>query len=66
MVSLGAMIATASVLLTTILGISCIVFSMAREQDLPSSLGRIHPRFNTPHYAVAITTDSGPLTPKTR
>jgi len=54
-VSLGAMIATASVLLTTILGISRIVFSMARNQDLPGMFGRIHPRFGTPHYALAIT-----------
>ena len=49
------MIATARVLLTTIMGIFRIVFSMAREKDLPSLFGRIHPRFNAPHYAVAIT-----------
>jgi APA family basic amino acid/polyamine antiporter len=55
LVSLGAMIATASVLLTTIMGISRIVFSMARNNDLPALLGRIHPRFGTPHYAVLIT-----------
>ena len=36
LISLGAMIATASVLLTTIMGISRIVFSMARSQDLPA------------------------------
>jgi len=54
-ISLGAMIATASVLLTTIMGISRIVFSMARSQDLPLLFGRIHPRFSTPHYAIVIT-----------
>lgn len=54
-IALGAMIATASVLLTTILGISRIVFSMARSNDLPDIFGRIHPRFSTPHYAIAIT-----------
>ncbi len=54
-ISLGAMIATASVLLTTIMGISRIVFSMARGHDLPSLLERIHPRFSTPHYAIIIT-----------
>ena len=37
-ISLGAMIATASVLLTTIMGISRIVFSMARSQDLPTGI----------------------------
>ena len=55
LISAGAMIATASVLLTTIMGISRIVFSMARSQDLPLLFGRIHPRFSTPHYAIAIT-----------
>jgi APA family basic amino acid/polyamine antiporter len=55
MISLGAMIATASVLLTTVMGISRIIFSMARSQDLPLLFGRIHPRFGTPHYAIAIT-----------
>jgi basic amino acid/polyamine antiporter, APA family len=54
-ISLGAMIATASVLLTTIMGISRIVFSMARSQDLPPLFERIHPRFSTPHYAIVIT-----------
>ncbi len=55
LISLGAMIATASVLLTTIMGISRIVFSMARNQDLPALFDRIHPRFRTPHYAIAVT-----------
>jgi APA family basic amino acid/polyamine antiporter len=55
MISLGAMIATASVLLTTVMGISRIIFSMARSQDLPLLFGRIHPRFGTPHYAIVIT-----------
>ncbi len=54
-ISLGAMIATASVLLTTIMGISRIVFSMGRSQDLPPLLNRIHPRFRTPHYAIVAT-----------
>lgn len=54
-ISLGAMIATASILLTTIMGISRIVFSMARNKDLPALLAEFIPRFNTPHYAIAIT-----------
>jgi basic amino acid/polyamine antiporter, APA family len=54
-ISLGAMIATASVLLTTVMGISRIVFSMARSQDLPPLFEKIHPRFSTPHYAIVIT-----------
>jgi APA family basic amino acid/polyamine antiporter len=49
------MIATASVLLTTIMGISRIVFSMARSHDLPELFERLHPRFSTPYYAIAVT-----------
>ena len=49
------MIATASVLLTTIMGISRIMFAMARTGDLPAFLKRIHPGFNTPHYAIWIS-----------
>jgi basic amino acid/polyamine antiporter, APA family len=54
-ISSGAMIATASVLLTTIMGISRIMFAMARTGDLPAFLKRIHPRFSTPHYAIWIS-----------
>jgi APA family basic amino acid/polyamine antiporter len=54
-VSAGAMIATASVLLTTIMGISRIMFAMSRKGDLPAFLTRIHPRFSTPHYAIWIS-----------
>jgi APA family basic amino acid/polyamine antiporter len=55
LISLGAMIATASVLLTTIMGISRIMFAMARAGDLPAFLKRIHPHFSTPHYTIWIT-----------
>jgi APA family basic amino acid/polyamine antiporter len=55
LISSGAMIATASVLLTTIMGISRIMFAMARTGDLPAFLQRIHPGFNTPHYAIWIS-----------
>jgi APA family basic amino acid/polyamine antiporter len=54
-VSLGAMIATASVLLMTILGVSRMSFAMARNRQLPTFLSRIHPRFQTPYYAILIT-----------
>jgi len=55
LISSGAMIATASVLLTTIMGISRIMFAMSRKGDLPAFLNRIHPHFSTPHYAIWIT-----------
>jgi basic amino acid/polyamine antiporter, APA family len=51
-ISIGAMIATASVLLTTIMGVSRIVFAMGRTNDLPAFVSRLHPRFSTPHVAV--------------
>jgi len=54
-VSVGAIIATASVLLMTILGVSRMAFAMARNGQFPSFLSRIHPRFQTPHYAILIT-----------
>ena len=54
-VSLGAMLATASVLLMTILGVSRVGFAMARNSQLPAFLSRIHPKFKTPYYAVWVT-----------
>lgn len=53
-VSLGAMISTASVLLMTILGVSRMTFAMARNGQLPSFMKKIHPRFQTPYYAILI------------
>jgi len=55
LISVGAIMATASVLLTTILGVSRVVFSMARNNDLPKFLCSIHSKFKTPYYAVAVT-----------
>jgi basic amino acid/polyamine antiporter, APA family len=54
-VSLGGLLATASVLLTSILGVSRVAFAMARRGDLPRSLSTVHPRYLTPSYAVVIT-----------
>jgi len=55
LISVGAIMATASVLLTTILGISRVVFAMARNNDIPKFLCSIHSKFRTPYYAVALT-----------
>lgn len=54
-VSLGGLVATASVLLTAILGVSRMAFSMARGKDLPSALSRLHQKFGTPYYAIIFT-----------
>ena len=55
LVSVGAMVATASVLLTTILGVSRVTFAMARENDLPSLLSKIHSKYKTPYLAIWIS-----------
>jgi len=51
-VLVGGLVATASVLLTAVLGVSRMMFSMARRSDLPKILSRVHPRFCTPYVAV--------------
>ena len=53
-VSFGGIVATASVLLTAILGVSRMAFSMSRRQDLPKSLSLVHLRFNTPYVSIWI------------
>jgi APA family basic amino acid/polyamine antiporter len=51
-VSLGALIATASVLLTNLIGISRVAFAMARNGQLPRSIARISSRFGTPYVSI--------------
>lgn len=53
-VSAGGLIATASVLLTSVLGVSRVSYAMARRNDLPRALSKLHPRYNTPYYSVWI------------
>jgi APA family basic amino acid/polyamine antiporter len=54
-VSVGGLVATASVLLTAILGVSRMAYSMARRKDLPSSLSQLHNKFLTPYYAILVS-----------
>lgn len=54
-VSLGGLLATASVLLTSILGVSRVAYAMARRNDLPQTLSKLHTRYNTPYHSVWIT-----------
>ena len=54
-VSIGGLVATASVLLTAILGVSRMAYSMARRNDLPSAIARLHHKFLTPYYAILAT-----------
>ena len=54
-ISIGGLVATASVLLTGILGVSRMMFSMSRRNDLPKPLSRVHDRFCTPYVSVWTT-----------
>ncbi|MEM3596918.1 MAG: amino acid permease [Candidatus Bathyarchaeia archaeon] len=51
-VSAGGLLATASVLLTAILGVSRMAYAMARRNDIPQVLGKLHPKYNTPHLSI--------------
>jgi APA family basic amino acid/polyamine antiporter len=54
-VAVGGLVATSSVLLTAILGVSRMAYSMARRNDLPSVLARLHSRFLTPYLAILVS-----------
>ncbi len=53
-VSVGGLVATAGVLLTSVLGVSRVAYSMARERDMPHILCKVHERFGTPYYSIWI------------
>jgi len=54
-VSAGALTAMLGVILSQILGLSRMVFAMARRGDLPRLLDRVHPVHQVPHRAVLVT-----------
>ncbi len=54
-VSIGGLLATASVLLSSILGVSRVAYAMSRRKDLPEALSRLHPKYNTPYHSIWIT-----------
>ena len=51
-ITVGGILATASVLLTSVLGVSRMVYAMARRKDLPQALSRLDPKRNTPVYSI--------------
>ncbi len=54
-ISFGAIVATGSVLLTNLIGLSRVSFAMARNGQLPKSLGKIHSKFGTPYISILFT-----------
>jgi APA family basic amino acid/polyamine antiporter len=54
-ISISAVIATASVLLIFQLGQPRIWMSMSRDGLLPKAFSRIHPKYNTPSFATIVT-----------
>jgi APA family basic amino acid/polyamine antiporter len=53
-VSVGALIATTSVLLTNLIGSSRVAFAMARNRQLPKSIAKVSARFGTPYLSVLV------------
>jgi APA family basic amino acid/polyamine antiporter len=51
-VSLGALIATVSVLLTNLIGLSRVAFAMARNGQLPRSIAKMSSKFGTPYLSI--------------
>ena len=54
-ISISAVIATASVLLIFQMGQPRIWMSMSRDGLLPKAFSRIHPKFHTPSFATVVT-----------
>ena len=54
-VSFGALVATISVLLTNLLGLSRVSFAMARNGQFPKALSKINPKIGTPYLSILLT-----------
>lgn len=55
LVSLGALAATTSVLLTTVVGVSRVAFALARNDELPNFMSKLHPKLGTPYLSILMT-----------
>jgi APA family basic amino acid/polyamine antiporter len=53
-ISFGALIATASVLLTNLIGLSRVAFAMARNNQLPKSVAKVSSRLGTPYISILV------------
>jgi APA family basic amino acid/polyamine antiporter len=54
-VAIGAVTAMLGVLLSQILGISRMMFAMARRSDLPAALGHVHSTYGAPDRGILLT-----------
>ncbi len=52
LISIGGIISTASVLLTSILGVSRLGYAMSLRGDMPKTLSHLHAKYGTPSVAV--------------
>jgi amino acid transporter len=55
LISIGAMISMSGTLNAVMLFTSRIPFALAEQGQLPALVGRIHPRFRTPHVAIILS-----------
>jgi basic amino acid/polyamine antiporter, APA family len=53
-VAVGGVTAMLGVILSQLLGLSRMVYAMARRGDLPPSLAHVHPHYGVPHRAVLL------------
>jgi APA family basic amino acid/polyamine antiporter len=53
-VSFGALVATTSVLLTNLVGLSRVSFAMARNGQLPKSVAKTSSKFKTPYISILV------------
>lgn len=54
-VEAGALLATFSVVLTSVMGQSRVFFAMARNGEVPYALSKVHPRLGTPVNSVLLS-----------
>ncbi|QOJ78925.1 amino acid permease [Infirmifilum lucidum] len=54
-VEAGALLATFSVVLTSVMGQSRVFFAMARNREIPSSLARVSEKFGTPVNSILLS-----------
>lgn len=54
-VGVGGLLATSSVVLTSVMGQSRVFFAMARNEEVPSTLAKVHPRLGTPVHSILLS-----------